>query len=65
MWIEDPAALQPGTKMPPFWPWKETTLGPASATGEKNPKYGNDPHAQMRGIIDYVFDIGRDASPSK
>ena len=65
MWIEDPPPHPPRPKKPPFWPWKETTLGPASATGEKNPKYGNDPHAQMRGIIDYVFDIGRDASPSK
>jgi mono/diheme cytochrome c family protein len=65
LWLQDPAALQPGTKMPPFWPWEPETLGPASATGPKNPKYDNDPHRQMRAVLDYVFDIGRPAAPSK
>ncbi len=62
MWLVDPGALQPGTKMPVNWP-------PVPGGGVKAPSglprefFGNDPHRQMRRIADYVFDIGRPKGP--
>jgi cytochrome c553 len=57
LWLDDPARILPGTKMPPFWRPDDVTFETPSTLTEKN-YFGNDPHGQIRAITDHVFGIG-------
>ena len=48
-WLEDPQAIEPGTKMPMYW-----------APGEPSPvpHLDGDPQRQREAIRDYMFSLG-------
>ena len=60
LWLRDPLAILPGTRMPPFWQAKDEMDRKVivSPDGLPRPFFDNDPHAQMRAIADFVFGIG-------
>lgn len=63
LWLDDPARLQPGTKMPAFWRPGEGEF--EAPSGLSRPYFGNDPHRQIRNLADYVFDLGRNRAAAE
>ena len=51
-WIEKPDSIQPGTRMPSFYP----------DLGEKSPyseEFNADSREQIKALRDYIFSIGK------
>jgi len=64
-WLEHPAAVQAGTKMPGFFVRDPDTDFLYPPTGEDKSFFGGDAGAQIRALSDYVFDLGRPKPPAK
>jgi cbb3-type cytochrome oxidase cytochrome c subunit len=62
LWLDNPAAILPGTKMPAFWRPEASIF--EAPNGLSKPFFGNDPREQIKGLADYVFGIGKPAGES-
>ena len=57
-WLRNPARIQPGTRMPQFWP---TPPYPKSSF----PQLGGDAEAQIRAIRDHLMTLRGGPSPQR
>ncbi len=55
LWLDDPALLQPGTRMPPFWRTQGYLSPPPGLPREF---FGSDSYRQMERISDFVLGLG-------
>jgi hypothetical protein len=55
-WLRNPGAIQPGTRMPQFWPTPPYPKSPF-------PQLGGDAEAQIRAIRDYLLALRGGPSP--
>jgi hypothetical protein len=66
-WLQEPGTIQPGTKMPPWFPGKTPNSPPASAfaaypeeaRGPLEAMYGYTAKEQMSLLMDFIFVAGR------
>jgi mono/diheme cytochrome c family protein len=59
LWLSDPEAILPGTKMPSVW--HTPREGQRPPDGLEKTYFGGDPDLQMRKVADYLFTLGRPA----
>lgn len=60
-WLQDPASLQSGTKMPQWFPRGHSAFAnyPGSAKKQKHSLYGYDGKSQRQLLMDFIYEAGR------
>lgn len=59
-WPINPAAIQPGTKMPAFWPGKRSAFADyGESAAEYEAKYGKTAEEQLALLLDYLYHAGQ------